>query len=350
MRVNDELDSSGDGDRNGEVSNQVAILMATYNGSNYLKEQIASLQAQTFTDWVLLVSDDGSTDETLSIVEGFRKTDSRIRIVDSDNREGTASGNFMGLLRRAGGFSYVFFCDQDDVWFPTKVEKELRAIKEAERLASADLPLLVFSDSRVVDGRLNVVNTSFERTLTWDARKVSFAQILLSNVAQGCTLAMNAQLVNLLLSLDFNKQVEMHDWWAMIVAKAYGEAIYLNEATLDYRQHGMNAVGASDVSLSSWVRGIVKDPHSLLGRASLMRVNAEKALCCASSVERQLSSSLSPDKARALNEIALLPHLNLLARLKVMGKYGLLSQRGVRRKLYWLLGILMSSPSEHEGA
>lgn len=319
---------------------RVAILMATYNGEEFIEEQIRSIRSQTFGDWDLLVSDDGSSDATLSIVSKCANEDCRIRIVPSLNKLGTASGNFMGLVDRARSYEYVFFCDQDDVWYPDKVERELSTLKRAENDFSQSMPVLVFTDSRVVDRNLEPMQSSFVGTLGFSAEKINFAQLAISNVAQGCTIAMNASLVSLLRQFEFNSDIGLHDWWAMILAKAFGAAVYISEPTMDYRQHGKNVVGATDSSMLSWLTHIAKSPNSLFGWRERAKQDASDAIRFAQSVELQIGSEIAQDKKLALADVSQLPKNNLLGRIGTIFKYGLVNRGDLHKDVYWLYGLL----------
>jgi len=100
----------------------VDILMATYNGEKYIKNQLLSLQQQTFSDWNLLIRDDGSTDNTLDIIQEFKKHDSRIKIIETDGVKGRGPGRNFLELTKCSLSKYVIFCDQDDIWFEKKLE------------------------------------------------------------------------------------------------------------------------------------------------------------------------------------------------------------------------------------
>ena len=319
---------------------KVAILMATYNGEKYIREQVHSIQLQTYTNWDLLVSDDGSSDATLSIISELADKDCRVRILPSMNETGTASGNFMGLIHRAQDYEYVFFCDQDDVWYSNKIEKELGVLRKTENNSSPGVPVLVFSDSRVVDQDLVPIRSSFVETLGFSAADIGFAQLAISNVAQGCTIGMNASLVSLLCRFDFNSDIGMHDWWAMILAMGFGTAAYIDEPTMDYRQHEKNVVGAVDSTMSSWLARIAKKPSSLSGWRNRAKADASDAIGFVRAVETQVGLEISPDKELILLDILQLPGAGLLGRVKTIFKYGLVNRGDPHKNLYWLYGLL----------
>ena len=143
----------------------VTILMATYNGEKYLCEQLNSILKQTHTNWRLVISDDGSTDATLSILQKYQSefTD-KITLLPADCRFGSAKGNFLHLLKQSPP-GYAMFCDQDDIWDNDKIEKTLAALKQMETDAARNCPLLVFTDLCVVNADLQPIATSFMRSL-----------------------------------------------------------------------------------------------------------------------------------------------------------------------------------------
>lgn len=220
----------------------VQILMAVYNGEEYLCEQVDSLLSQTFGDWELLVSDDASSDGSLAILQEYARRDERIHVVLEGEHYGSAKRHFMALLRLADA-PYVMTCDQDDVWDPDKIEVTLRAMRDAEE-GKGERPLLVCTDLRVVDGALREISPSFLAYSGMDASTPSFGYFLASCLVTGCTMMVNCHLLGLLQRPARDESVIMHDWWASLIAAAFGEVIHLDRATIAYRQHGDNSVGA----------------------------------------------------------------------------------------------------------
>ena len=230
----------------------VDILMATYNGEQYVREQIESIQAQTYKEWRLLVSDDCSTDDTLGIVRGIAGTDRRIQIVSSGTRYGSAKANFMSLLSGVSA-DYAMFCDQDDVWLPDKVAISLKRMKELEEVYGVDKPLMVFTDMRVVDSCLRTINESFERASNINPMRTKFNQVLAQSIGAGCTMLINRKAVDLGLRMQSTHNMIMHDWWLSLVCSAFGAIAFVEQKTSLYRQHGANEVGAKEFSVASWL-------------------------------------------------------------------------------------------------
>lgn len=225
----------------------VEILLAAYNGERFLREQLDSLLAQTWEQWHLTVSDDGSTDGTSAILDGYAaQYPDRIRRVRHEGRFGNACDHFFWLMKECGA-SYMMFCDQDDVWHPDKVEKTMRALLEAEEEAGADTPVLVFTDLTPVDERLQLIAPSLMKMQKQYTDVIDYRALLMQNIVTGCATGINRALAALAGQCTDTSQVIMHDWWLGVVAARFGRVVYLDESTMLYRQHGGNSVGAKNV-------------------------------------------------------------------------------------------------------
>ena len=243
------------------------ILLATYNGAAYLTEMLASIRRQTCDDWRLLARDDGSSDDTLQMLQQAAQADSRIEvIVDSSERLG-AVGNFSRLLQlaEAQGPTTVSCADQDDVWLPHKLECELRELRRLTTVHGERTPLLVHSDLRVVDAALRPLRDSLHRAVHVDPRAADpLAALCVTNFVTGCTAAFNRALLNVVAPLP--AEARMHDWWIALCAATVGKIGYLDEPTVLYRQHASNVVGAAGLwsrfnplgsgFRSQWRRGV----------------------------------------------------------------------------------------------
>jgi glycosyltransferase involved in cell wall biosynthesis len=229
------------------MTDHVQILLATHEGARYLEEQLESLLAQTFTRWKLVARDDGSTDDTPSILQRYAgRHPDRIRLLAFDGRRLGAMGNFGALLESSGG-SHVMFCDQDDVWLPDKIEVTRSAMAELEIRHGTETPLLVHTDLRVVDERLGPISDSMWRFQHIDPSRLSvLPRALLQNFVTGCTAMVNRALLD--LALPIPPDARMHDWWLTLVALSFGAVRSLPTATILYRQHGKNERGASGFS------------------------------------------------------------------------------------------------------
>ena len=233
----------------------VAILMATFNGERFVAEQIKSIQEQTFTDWTLYVRDDLSTDATLSVVQNMAKKDKRIVIV-SNYEKGGAKKNFEALLRDVSA-DYYFFSDQDDIWMPKKIEMTLEKMKEVEK-QHPGVPVAIHTDLQVVDQELQIIAPSYWQMARIAPSLLRTAEDLSAHcLITGCTLLINQRAKE--ISLPFPPEAIMHDAWiALRVAVCKGVIGEVNTATMLYRQHTSNTLGAKDLR-QHYVRNKIKN-------------------------------------------------------------------------------------------
>lgn len=223
------------------------ILMPTYNGARFVREQIDSLLAQTDGRWHLTVSDDGSSDGTPDILDEYaRMYPEKIRRVVSGTRFGNARDHFYWLMRQCDA-DYIMTCDQDDVWQPDKVRLTLEALLAAEAEAGRETPVLVFTDSAPVDVNLNPISPSLMTMQRQNPALTDYRNLLFQNIVTGGTMGLNRSLKELATDCGELEKTIMHDWWAALVAARFGRMVYVDQATTLYRQHGDNSVGAQDV-------------------------------------------------------------------------------------------------------
>ena len=224
---------------------RVVILLPTLNGMSYLREQVDSLIAQSYEGWDLIVRDDGSTDGTQSYLEQLAKVDSRIHIHTSSGlASGSTTANVSILIEAALDMQakYIFLCDQDDIWLPMKVKRQLDLLQSIDDA----LPALAISDLIVVDERASGAGQSswFRLHGVPDSRCWSSAELASRNLFPGCSMAFNAELAK--LSLPVPQSAIMHDWWLALLAASGGAVIVASEPLLKYRQHAENQIGASN--------------------------------------------------------------------------------------------------------
>ena len=222
----------------------IAILLATYNSERYISEQIDSLFGQSFKDWVLYIRDDGSTDNTISIVsEYIVKYPDKVFIVDNEGKSLRAYLNFMALVEKVDA-DYYAFCDHDDVWLHDKLEVSYIRMRALEA-ANPDKPLLVHTDMRVVDQNLNVINNSFWAYTKLLPEKSGFVELVCCNSVNGCTVLFNKKARA--FALQHVDHATMHDMLlAQTVAASGGIVSAVNKPTVLYRQHIDNVVGAHE--------------------------------------------------------------------------------------------------------
>lgn len=227
--------------------NSIAILMSTYNGHEYLAQQISSIQSQTNSDWHLYIRDDGSSDDTVNIIKQYAHKDNRIDLIDEHGGNFGVTGSFMRLLQLTHA-NYYMFSDQDDYWHPDKVQ---RALDLMQRCHDVHKPICVHSELQKVDAHRRQMGLLKNGDVWTD-----FEHFCFGNCITGCTVMINEPLKQILNFDSFNENaVIMHDWWIGLIASAFGKIIYDNTPTIDYRQHGTNVVGGEDTQS---VRALVK--------------------------------------------------------------------------------------------
>lgn len=223
----------------------VSIAMAAYNGERFIEQQLRSILSQTISEVEIVVSDDLSTDKTREIVKKLQPLGT-IKLVENTSRLGVIK-NFENALSHCTG-RYVGFADQDDVWLPQKVEKSLALMYQLEAEHGTEMPLLVFTDARVVDEQLQTMSESYLGLKKLNPSHVKLTHLLVENVPTGCTMLMNRALVEKVQFIP--KEVTMHDVFVSLTAACFGKMGYLNEPTLLYRQHNLNVLGLG--TKSNW--------------------------------------------------------------------------------------------------
>ena len=235
----------------------IAILMATYNAEKYLHEQIDSIFSQTSKDWHLFIHDDGSKDNTVAIIREFaEKYPEEVSILDYPPQYG-AWKNFLSMLDKVES-EYYMFSDQDDVWLPEKIETEYNTIKKLESGEGKDKPIIVYSDLIVTDSELNTISPSLWKIAGIYPQLIhSFNDMAANTVISGCTMLFNAEAKN--VSCHYTNNVTMHDaWMACCVMKNGGLLYPTAQATMLYRQHGSNTLGAQDVRHPTFKQRIMR--------------------------------------------------------------------------------------------
>lgn len=221
-----------------------AVLLATYNGEAYLNEQLDSLFQQTVSDFVIYVHDDGSNDGTLDILKKYQGNNpGRIVLLEGAPLK-SAKANFLWMLEQVEA-DYYLFCDQDDVWFENKIEKELSIIQQISNDVAC-----VFSDMMVVDKDLSKISESFIRYIGRNPYNIAYTQILIDNPAAGCTMCISRGLRDAVIAVDKVdlNNIPMHDAYILEIAALTGEIQVIDEPLVYYRQTGNNTMGAKNES------------------------------------------------------------------------------------------------------
>lgn len=202
-----------------------SVAMATYNGEKYLEEQINSILINLTENDELVISDDGSTDKTLSIIKKYQKKDNRIKFF-----EGPKLGvkqNFNNAIEKCKG-KYIFLSDQDDVWKKDKINKILQIFKKEKCL-------VVIHNANIVDSNLKMQKQTF---FEFRNSGSGILKNIWKNTYIGCCMAFDSSLKDKILPIP--NDIEMHDQWIGLIAEKYGKSIFINECLIDYRRHDNN--------------------------------------------------------------------------------------------------------------
>lgn len=222
----------------------IDIVMATYNGEKYIREQLDSILNQTCRDIRVIVRDDGSKDGTVGIVREYAaKHPETVVLVQDDAKCGSSRSNFMQAMKYATA-DYIMFSDQDDFWLPDKVQGTFDRMLAIEREIGRDKPVLVFGSYRPVDEALNDLGgNAADRQEA--AYKLGFTNLLVQNYVNGCLMMVNRALADMMG--DYDDAILMHDWWAALIAAGCGRVEHIDRVQMLYRQHGGNVVGSVNV-------------------------------------------------------------------------------------------------------
>lgn len=218
---------------------KVQIIMSTYNGARYLRTQLDSIVQQTIESKSLLIRDDGSSDNTVSIILEYQKKYPWIEVYQGNN-VGVQKSFFELVERSDPKAEFIAFADQDDEWLPEKLE---RAVNKLEALyRKKEQPLLYCGSQIMVDEQLKPLDVTVSRVVKHPA----FGNALVQNICTGCTAVINRELAELIRNnMPSNiDEIVMHDWWLYLTASCFGDVYYDEVPYIRYRQHGKNTHGA----------------------------------------------------------------------------------------------------------
>lgn len=303
----------------------VMILMATYNGANYIQEQLDSIIAQTFDNWYLIIRDDDSQDDTFEILEIYKeKYPNKILLLKNNNTtEHGAKYNFSYLLYfiKDYSFDFVMFSDQDDIWSKDKIESGLKLLIKH----NLSEPMLYYSDLFIVDSSLNKIHDSFMKFRNIKENK-SLNSYLVENSVTGCTVIFNKALFDILPEINADRII-LHDWFLALVAILMGKIVFDSHSHIMYRQHNRNEVGA-------------KNPYTLRNlKSKLFQKNYlfDELQQCAYIYET-FNKFLEKKDLLTLKRFLSLPEKNLFMRIQIMLKYKFL-KTGLIRNIVTIMNL-----------
>lgn len=310
---------------------KVAILLSTYNGAPFIEEQINSLLTQSHQHARIIARDDGSIDDTRSIL-----INSGIETLPNDQNLG-AQASYFTLLQHAVKYTnadYFMFCDQDDVWKADKIEITLSRLLELEA-NNRDLPALVHSDLEVVDQQLNTIASSmwkYEYILPY---KNSFSRLLIQNTVTGCTTMINRSLAEKCLTTPPN--AIMHDWWLALIASYFGRIGIIESPTILYRQHQANTIGTRPFKIQT-TRHFLGLLRSIFSRSDNCVNSLSANIDQASDFLQIFETELDDQTREILSNFINIAHKNHFKRKLTLLRYNLLRQ-GFTRNISLILNI-----------
>ena len=256
--------------------------MATYNGAKYVEEQIFSILKQSFVNFELIISDDGSSDDTIKIINKYVDTDSRIKLVFNEGKHGFKN-NFINALKYANG-DYVAFCDQDDIWTENHLEILLNKIGSNDLIgANADLV-----DSNGVSLGYDMKDVLELEKVPSDEWKLLISE-LYGNIFQGTALLITSDLANKLKSIP--EEVYFHDYWTALLALVNKGAKYIDDVVLLYRQHEGNVT--VNVKKSYWEKKFDRKRKTELIERQLLLLEAFNRECNIDIIKNDLLDAMS---------------------------------------------------------
>lgn len=302
----------------------VAICMATYNGEKYIREQIQSIREQTYEDWILFIHDDGSKDNTLSVIEEFVDEES-IFLVHKNLRGGSAKDNFIGLLGYVSknySFAYYMFCDQDDVWLPDKIQISMERMGLLEQKFGKQKPIMVHTDLKVVDENLHLLSESYVKYRSLDVTIKEPNRLVAQNNITGCTMLWNQEL-NQRICVD-NPNVAQHDWWFAVVTSLIGIIEFVDTPTILYRQHGANSVGATHVNSLKFIL-------MRLGGLSHVKKTVAMSVFQAKAIGEVFGDEIEASQRQMLLQYGSILEVHKLKRWRILFKYKCFKQGLIQR-------------------
>ena len=234
------------------LSSSVIILMATYNGEHYIKKQIDSICSQTYQDWMLIIRDDGSSDNTREIIQNYCNTNPRIKLLQNNSNQHGAYLNFWTLINYAKNnikFDYCFFADQDDIWLSSKLEAMTNYAKQFDETK----PLMIYSDMQLIDGNDQVTLNSVNSEMGIGAM-CGLTEYYSSGFIWGCASLINYRLMEIVPVFPLNRKeisIVSHDNYYAKFCLGHGEIHYFDQVCIQHRRHSENVTSGNNIKMTT---------------------------------------------------------------------------------------------------
>lgn len=242
---------------------KVAVLISTFNGEKWIKDQLDSIINQTYKNVKIFVRDDGSTDGTLNILRNYAQKD---KIVLEEGKNIGYIKSFLKVLEDAKGFKYYAFCDQDDIWMDFKIQRAVEKLNKKNN----EKALMYFSDYDYYDSEMN-----FQEHFKGYKKGPSFINAIVDAITLGTCSVINENAKELILESG-RKNICSHDWWTYFVCAGMGEIIYDRIATIKYRRHENNvsACGKSFIKLQVYrIKNFIFGDYFKMVKSQILQYN-----------------------------------------------------------------------------
>lgn len=294
---------------------KVRILLTTYNGEKYLRQQLYSLSKQDYDDYEVIISDDGSTDSTSQIIREYVERYPKLfKCYYSGIRFGNPNDHFMHLLKKYWDCDYLMFCDQDDIWHSDKVSILVNAALILRE--SGEKLVLVHSGRNIIDGDGNIIIQDEQNRLKkyWTNQKIN--RLLVNGSFQGCALLFSREVAKIASEYAPSNMRGSYDAWIGLIAYSLGEVQFIPVATMDYRRHGDNASGYKS-----------HNPFAIIIESLQNNLCRKGMILCAQSAKEYsvyLSDVLPDDVVFLASRLASTEKMGYFQRKYIYLRYGLL--------------------------
>ena len=298
----------------------ILIMMASYNGEKYIREQIESIRSQTYHNWKMIVQDDGSTDRTIEIINEYANLDARIRlwIRPKEARHG-AYYNFHSLINKVREtepvYNYYMFSDHDDVWHESKIEVLIKAAEKEDE----SVPLLLYADMQVIDGTGSVKIPSMNASVGIKYNN-NYSPFYCHSVS-GCNIMINHRLFELAPAVDADSEIcsiISHDNYFAKLAALTGKMVFIDKVLMSYRRYGENVTAKQEYNYGikrilrriSGLDDLAKD-HALTYNQTLYAINRFRKVSSSKNVNALLNAIEASLKAGGMNALRTVNRLNI---------------------------------------
>lgn len=251
---------------------KIAVLMSTYNGEKFIDEQLQSVAMQTVINNITLyIRDDGSSDQTLQIIDKWRD---KINIILFAKKNIGPAHSFWDLLKNSEIHAdYYAFCDQDDVWDKDKIEKQITTLDENTHMSCCNYRLIDAKD-KIIDARTNAFSPS-----------LTIQDVIVTGASQGCSMVFDDQFRKKVLSLQISC-IPMHDFILELCAIAFKCVSWIQDPLFSYRTHSNNVVFQQNRNLTYYFKKY-KKMHATRNEDSIELVSRELLNNCGDYIEDQ---------------------------------------------------------------